>query len=116
MWLTQVMLSVAFPFGFMLCSVSALAAAYRPDRDSDVTQALNDVFWFIFAGLVGPLIFQVVILAFAVFIDKRERRASRAGSATSTSGTRSSGCRVVRSICSNLDRWREMGCSPCGYR
>ena len=73
MSLTQVMLSVTFPFGFMLCSISAMAAAYRPERNPDVTQALNDVFWFIFVGLVGPLIFQVVVLAFAVFIDKRER-------------------------------------------
>ena len=73
MSLTQVMLSVTFPFGFMLCSISAMAAAYRPERNPDVTQALNDVFWFIFVGLVGPLIFQVVVLAFAVFIDERER-------------------------------------------
>ena len=63
MSLTQVMLSVTFPFGFMLCSISAMAAAYRPERNPDVTQALNDVFWFIFVGLVGPLIFQVVVLA-----------------------------------------------------
>jgi hypothetical protein len=73
MSLTQVMLSVTFPFGFMLCSVAALVAAYRPERNPEVTQALNDVFWFIFVGLVGPLIFQAVILAFAVFIDRRER-------------------------------------------
>jgi hypothetical protein len=73
MSLTQVMLSVTFPFGFMLCSIAAITAAYRPERNPDVTQALNDVFWFIFIGLVGPLIFQVVVLAFAVFIDKRER-------------------------------------------
>ena len=37
-----------------------------------LTQALNDVFWFIFVGLVGPLITQVVILAFVVlFVEKR---------------------------------------------
>lgn len=71
MSLTQIMLSVTFPFGFGLCAVFATAAAYRPERNPDVTQALNDVFWFIFVGFVGPLITQVVILAFAVFIDKR---------------------------------------------
>jgi hypothetical protein len=71
--LTQVMLSVTFPFGIMICSISAMAAAYRPDRNPDVTQALNDVFWFFFVGLASPLVFQVVVLAFAVFIDKRER-------------------------------------------
>ena len=73
MSLTQVMMGVTFPFGFMLCSILGMVAAYRPERNPDVTQAFNDGFWFIFVGLVGPLIFQVVILAVAVFIDKRER-------------------------------------------
>jgi hypothetical protein len=73
MSLTQVMLGLTFPFGFSLCAIFAVAAGYRPDRNPDVTQALNDVFWFIFVGLVGPLITQVVILAFAVFLDKREK-------------------------------------------
>lgn len=30
------------------------------------------MFWFMFVGLVGPLITQVVILAFCVFIDRRQ--------------------------------------------
>jgi hypothetical protein len=72
MSLTQILLSVTFPFGFSLCAIFAVTAAYRPDRNPDVTQALNDIFWFIFVGLVGPLITQVVILAFCVFIDRRE--------------------------------------------
>jgi hypothetical protein len=71
MSLTQILLSVTFPFGFSLCAIFAVTAAYRPDRNPDVTQALNDIFWFIFVGLVGPLITQVVILAFCVFIDRR---------------------------------------------
>ena len=72
MSLTQVMLSVTFPFGFSLCALFGVAAAYRPERNPDVTQALSDLFWFIFVGLVGPLITQVVILAFCVFIDRRQ--------------------------------------------
>jgi hypothetical protein len=72
MSLTQILLSVTFPFGFSLCAIFAVTAAYRPERNPDVTQALNDIFWFIFVGLVGPLITQVVILAFCVFIDRRE--------------------------------------------
>jgi hypothetical protein len=72
MSLTQVMLSVTFPFGFSLCALFGVAAAYRPERNPDVTQALSDMFWFIFVGLVGPLITQVVILAFCVFIDRRQ--------------------------------------------
>jgi len=72
MSLTQVMLSVTFPFGFSLCALFGVAAAYRPERNPDVTQALSDMFWFIFVGLVGPLITQVIILAFCVFIDRRQ--------------------------------------------
>ena len=72
MSVTQILLSVTFPFGFSLCALFAAAAAYRPERAADVTQALNDVFWFIFVGLVGPLITQVLIVALAVFVDKRD--------------------------------------------
>ncbi|BCQ07418.1 hypothetical protein JMUB5695_00839 [Mycobacterium heckeshornense] len=72
MSVTQILLSVTFPFGFALCAIFATAAAYRPHANPDVTQALSDMFWLIFVGLVGPLITQVIILAFAVFIDKRE--------------------------------------------
>jgi hypothetical protein len=72
MSLTQILLGVTFPFGFALCAIFAVTAGYRPERNPDVTQALNDVFWFIFVGLVGPLITQVVILALAVLlVDKR---------------------------------------------
>ncbi|OBI37287.1 hypothetical protein A5709_14840 [Mycobacterium sp. E1386] len=71
MSLTQLLLSVTFPFGFSLCALFAVAAAYRPERNPDVTQALSDLFWFVFVGMVGPLITQVVILAFCVFIDRR---------------------------------------------
>lgn len=72
MSITQILLGTTFTFGFSLCAIFAVTAAYRPDRNPDVTQALNDVFWFIFVGLVGPLITQVVILSFMVlFVDKR---------------------------------------------
>lgn len=73
MSITQIMLSVTFPLGFMLCALFAVLAGYRPERNPDVTQALNDMFWFIFVGFVGPLTLQVVILAFAVFLDRREK-------------------------------------------
>ncbi|MGO9102188.1 MAG: hypothetical protein ACLP9Y_23140 [Mycobacterium sp.] len=71
--LTQVMMSVTFFFGFILCSMYGMAAAYRPERDPEAVQSLSDVFWFIFVGLVGPFIFQVTILAFATFMDERAR-------------------------------------------
>ena len=115
MSLTQILLGVTFPFGFSLCAIFAVTAAYRPDRNPDVTQALNDVFWFIFVGLVGPLITQVVILALAVlFVDKREVPSFHGGSAISTSGTPCSVFPVARSTCSRPDRWRGTGYSHSG--
>ncbi|XVV38354.1 hypothetical protein ACQPXT_34375 [Streptomyces sp. CA-100214] len=69
----QIMLSVVFPFAYEICGIFAVTAAYRPERAPEITQALNDLFWFIFVGLVGPLVMQAIILAICVFIDKRER-------------------------------------------
>ncbi|MGO9103477.1 MAG: hypothetical protein ACLP9Y_30075 [Mycobacterium sp.] len=74
MSITQILLGVTFPFGFSLCAVFAVTAAYRPERNPDVTQALNDIFWFVFVGMVGPLITQVFILSLVVlFLDKRPK-------------------------------------------
>jgi hypothetical protein len=46
------------------------AAAYRPEhRSPEVTQALNDVFWMMFVGIVGIGIVQALVLAAAAFLD-----------------------------------------------
>ena len=48
------------------------AAAYRPLRNIELTQALNDIGWLIFITGIGPFILQYVSLAVMIFIDKRE--------------------------------------------
>ncbi|MCW2831519.1 MAG: hypothetical protein JWP31_2211 [Aeromicrobium sp.] len=70
--LTQIITGVVFPIGFIFPTVVAIVAAYRPDRDPEITQALNDVFWMMFIGIVGTLVLQSLILAAATFMDKRE--------------------------------------------
>ena len=49
------------------------AAAFRPEqRSPELTQALNDVFWLMFIGIVGTLVVQTVVLAVAAFIDSTD--------------------------------------------
>ncbi|MCW2550998.1 MAG: hypothetical protein JWR78_779 [Mycobacterium sp.] len=49
------------------------AAAFRPEqRDPEITQALNDVFWLMFVGIVGTLVVQAVVLTTASFLDRTE--------------------------------------------
>ena len=47
------------------------AAAYRPDRNPETTQALVDTGWLIFITGIGPFILQYAALAIAIFSDKR---------------------------------------------
>lgn len=59
--------ALLFPFLIMA------TAAFRPEtRPPDITQALNDVFWLMFIGIVGTIIVQNITLAIASFIDKTE--------------------------------------------
>ena len=49
------------------------AAAYRPaERSPEITQALNDLFWLTFVGIVGTIVLQAVVLAVASFADRTE--------------------------------------------
>jgi hypothetical protein len=47
------------------------AAAYRPSRPPDVTQALNDIGWLAFIGPAGPAVLLCLALAFGMLSDKR---------------------------------------------
>lgn len=47
------------------------AAAFRPERNPEITQALVDLGWLYFITPIGPFILQYVILAVAIFMDKR---------------------------------------------
>jgi hypothetical protein len=50
-----------------------LLAAFRPERDPELTLLLNDLAWVTFASQVGFLIAQSVILALAIYLDRQAR-------------------------------------------
>jgi hypothetical protein len=58
---------------FLFPLMMLAAAAFRPEeRPVEITQALNDVFWLMFVGIVGPLVVQVVVLTIATFVDRTD--------------------------------------------
>ena len=70
---TQIFAGVVFVPGFLFPLMVLSAAAFRPEeRDPQITQALNDVFWLMFVGVVGTLIVQALVLTTASFMDRTE--------------------------------------------
>ena len=70
---TQIFAGVIFVPGFLFPMMVLAAAAFRPEqRDPQITQALNDVFWLMFVGIVGTVIVQALVLMTASFIDRTE--------------------------------------------
>jgi len=70
---TQIFGGVIFVPGFLFPMMVMAAAAFRPEqRDPQITQALNDVFWLMFVGIVGTLVVQALVLTTASFIDRTE--------------------------------------------
>lgn len=63
------MCGLLLPTVVMFPTVCAQAALYRDDRSPEVSQALNDVFWLSFVGIVGNFVLQGLILAAATFSD-----------------------------------------------
>lgn len=72
---TQIFSGVIFVPGFLFPMTVMAAAAFRPEeRDPQITQALSDVFWLMFIGIVGTLVVQALVLTTASFIDRTEPR------------------------------------------
>jgi hypothetical protein len=61
------------PTIFLLANLFWLLAAFRPERDPELTLLLNDLAWVTFATQVGFLIAQSVILALAIYLDRQTR-------------------------------------------
>ncbi|MGU3650115.1 hypothetical protein [Mycolicibacterium sp. A43C] len=57
---------------FAMADIMWLLAAFRPDRDPELIQLLNDMAWMIFIAPVGMIFVQNVCLASAVYLDSRE--------------------------------------------
>lgn len=49
-----------------------LIAAFRPDRDPNLIQLLNDFAWIVFTAPVGMIVGQCLCIAIAVWLDKHE--------------------------------------------
>ncbi len=55
----------------VVCCLIFLAAAFRPERDPDITLLLNDLGFTMFIGPYAPAVGQCLAVAFAVFSDRR---------------------------------------------
>src|SRR5271168_2715169 len=70
---TQIFAGVIVVPGFLFPMMVLCAAAFRPEqRDPGITQALNDVFWLMFVGIVGTLVVQALVLTTASFVDRTD--------------------------------------------
>jgi hypothetical protein len=54
---------------FALANLLWLVAAFRPDRDPNLIQLLNDMAWIIFTAPIGMLVAQNICLALAIYLD-----------------------------------------------
>jgi hypothetical protein len=54
---------------FALANIFFLVAAFRPDRDADLVQLLNDLGWILLIAPVGMVVAQMAMLALAVYFD-----------------------------------------------
>jgi hypothetical protein len=61
------------PTLFLIANVCWLLAAFRPERNPELTQMFNDLAWITFTSLVPFLIAQSVILALAIYFDDPSR-------------------------------------------
>lgn len=59
----------AGPTLFLIASVCWLLAAFRPERNPELTQMFNDLAWITFSSQVSYLIAQGVVLALAIYFD-----------------------------------------------
>ncbi|MCV7423120.1 hypothetical protein H7K45_21435 [Mycobacterium yunnanensis] len=58
---------------FAMADIMWLLAAFRPERNPELTQLLNDMAWMIFIAPVGMMVVQNLCLAFAVYLDSPDR-------------------------------------------
>lgn len=59
------------PTIFLLANLFWLLAAFRPERNPELTLLFNDMAWVTFSSQTGFLIGQSVILALAIFLDRQ---------------------------------------------
>jgi hypothetical protein len=65
--------AAAGPTLFLIANLFWLLAAFRPERNPELTQLFNDLAWVTFTTGVPFLIAQSVILALAIYLDRQSR-------------------------------------------
>lgn len=63
--------ATAGPVLFFVADLFWLLAAFRPERDPQLTLLFNDIAWITFTSQVGFMIGQCVFLALAIFLDRQ---------------------------------------------
>lgn len=69
----QLGLGALFVIEFIIPVFVCMAATYRPDRSPEITQALFDLCWLMFVGVVSTAVLQCAVIAVAILGDKREQ-------------------------------------------
>lgn len=70
---TQLGLGMLVVLLFVIPCMLLEAAAFRPDRDPEVTQALHDAGWLPFVGAFMPTFFELIAVAICIFQDREEK-------------------------------------------
>jgi hypothetical protein len=70
---TQLGLGMLMVLLFIIPCFLLLAAAYRPDRDPAITQALNDAGWLPFVGGFMATFFQLIAIGICIFQDTEQK-------------------------------------------
>lgn len=68
----QILLGALLPIVFIMPLYNLMTASFRIDREPTEIQALNDLGWVPFIGLVTTATFQLFAIAMAIFKDQRE--------------------------------------------
>ena len=58
---------------FAIADLAWLIAAYRPERDPQLTMLLNDLAWFAFIAPVGFILVQNFCLAMSIYLDRGDK-------------------------------------------
>ena len=72
---TQLAAGVLSAMTFFLPAFLWATAAFRPERNPEITQALVDLGWLFFITPIAPFLLQYVVLAVAILADKRAKPA-----------------------------------------
>ncbi|TAM67465.1 hypothetical protein [Mycobacterium sp.] len=72
---TQLAAGIVSMLTFMLPAFMWAAAAFRPERNPEITQALSDLGWLLFITPIAPFMMQYIILGIAILSDRRPRPA-----------------------------------------